>query len=101
MKLDTVKVLSQNADIKGKEFDVYYVELFGSLDLISVETPHDATNILSTLDEQSINDITASLKDLITSRNVRNILSQFTQEEISLAMANDSKLNCIRGHSND
>ena len=101
MKLATVKVLSQNKDIRGKVFDVYYQELHGEIELVSVENLLDVKNLLPTLDEQSINNITASLKDLIISRKIKTLNELFTEFEKDIGLANDANANNSKGHSND
>jgi hypothetical protein len=101
MKLATVKVLSQNKDIRGKVFDVYYIESHGEIELVSVENLLDVKNLLSTFDEQSINDITASLKDLIISRNIKTLNESFTEFEKDIGFAQDADANNSKGHLND
>ena len=101
MQLETVKVLSQNKDIRGKQFDVYYYEAFGNPEIISVETASDVKNLLPSLDEQSINDIRVSLKNLLTMRKIKQINASFTQAEHDAGFAQDADANALKGLSND
>ena len=101
MKLETVKVLSQNKDIRGKKFDVYYYEAYGNIELVSVETPSDTTNLLKTLDEQSIIDITASLKDMRIGRGLKELNERISEFEKDIGFAQDADANNSKGHSND
>jgi len=101
MELDTVKVLSQNKSIRGQEFDVYYYEAFGNIELLSVEIPAGVKNLLTTLDEQSINDIRNSLSHLLTMRKIKQINASFTQAEHDASFAQDADANALKGLSND
>ena len=101
MKLETVKVLSQNPTLRGKQFDVYYYEAFGSIELVSVEIPSDVKNLLPSLDEQSINDIRTSLKDMQTGRGIKELKQRISESEKSNGFAQDADANALKGLSND
>jgi hypothetical protein len=101
MKLETVKVLSQNPVLRGKQFDVYYYETHGNIELLSVEITSGVKNLLTSLDEKSINDITKSLQDLLLTRRIKNINESFTESEKNIGFAQDADANTLKGLSND
>ena len=101
MKLETVKIISKNSDIRGKSFDVYYYDNFKDLDLVSVESSTNCANLLYVLDNSSIEDIKLSLKDLLLSREVSAIFKKFSEKEISEGFAVQAVVNKVRGYTND
>jgi hypothetical protein len=106
MKLDTVKVYSQNELLRGKRFDVYYyaddeLKAYQDIELVALEQATDIINLLPTLDAQSINDVKKSLNSLLTDRRMLEVLSQFTPEQNAanaVALAEENK---AMGWSND
>lgn len=105
MKLDTVKIYSQNEVLRGKTFDVYYyandIKVFDEIEIVAIEQATDAINLLPTLDTQSINDVKKSVFSLLTDREIFKTLSQFTPEQHianAIALAEENK---TMGWSND
>ena len=105
MKLDTVKVYSQNELLRGKRFDVYYYadepKVYEDIELVALEQATDIINLLPTLDTQSINDVKKSVFSLLTDRRMLEILSQFTPEQNAangIALYDENK---AMGWSND
>ena len=106
MKLDTVKVYSQNEILRGKKFDVYYYaddnpKVWDDIEIVSIEQATDVINLLPSLDTQSINDVKKSLNSLLTDRRMLEILSKFTPEQLiadAIALADENK---AMGWSND
>ncbi len=106
MRLDTVKVYSQNEILRGKKFDVYYYaddepRFWEDIEIVAIEQATDIINLLPTLNTQSINDVKKSVNSLLSDRRMLQVLSQFTPEQNAanaVALAEENK---AMGWSND
>lgn len=106
MRLDTVKVYSQNEVLRGKKFDIYYYaddepRFWEDIEIVAIEQATDIINLLPTLNTQSINDVKKSVNSLLRDRRMLQVLSQFTPEQNAanaVALAEENK---AMGWSND
>lgn len=102
MLLETVKVQSQNENLRGKDFDVYYL-LDGehintsNIMLIAVEEVTGATDLKDIINQQSRDDIKASLCNKLQMRKLQSQRHLITDENI-VKQAQD---NSLKGFSND
>lgn len=109
MNLDTVFIYSNNENLRGKTFDVYWdladgqstVRIPDDIVVKSLEKLNDAENLLIGLDAESVKDVTRSVYHVVSKRNLAEYMSQFTPEQIR---ANDHAVaayNTSRGWTND
>jgi len=101
MELETVKVISRNDAIRGKEFDVYYFGEGRDINIFSVEDVTGTTDLKDILSNQSMSDIKFSLNEVLSMRRLRNMDSFITPAQINAGYVSEAIKNNERGWSND
>ena len=101
MNLETVKVISRNDAIRGKEFDVYFSGEGRDINICSIEDVTGTTDLKDLLSDQSMADIKFSLNEVLSMRSLRNLMGSFSPSQINTGYVSEAIKNNERGYTND